>query len=66
VPILARVFGNSPDFWLNLQRRNDLWDAMHSPQELERIERAKPLKPLRDENDWLNGLSIEEHIICCW
>jgi plasmid maintenance system antidote protein VapI len=22
--ILARVFGNSPDFWLNVQRRNDL------------------------------------------
>jgi len=22
--ILARVFGNSPDFWLNVQRRSDL------------------------------------------
>ena len=31
--ILARVFGNSPDFWLNVQRRSDLWDAMHSPKE---------------------------------
>jgi antitoxin HigA-1 len=41
--ILARVFGNSPDFWLNMQRRNDLWDAMHSPRERARIERAKPL-----------------------
>lgn len=41
--ILARVFGNSPDFWLNTQRRNDLWDVMHSPRERERIERAKPL-----------------------
>lgn len=41
--ILARVFGNSPDFWLNTQRRCDLWDAMHSPRELERIERARPL-----------------------
>jgi addiction module HigA family antidote len=41
--ILARVFGNSPDFWLNVQRRNDLWDAMHSPRERARIERAKPL-----------------------
>jgi plasmid maintenance system antidote protein VapI len=26
------VFGNSPDFWLNVQRRSDLWEAMHSPQ----------------------------------
>ena len=43
--ILARVFGNSPDFWLNVQRRNDLWQAINSPRERERIERAKPLKP---------------------
>ena len=42
--ILSRVFGNSPDFWLNVQRRNDLWNAMHSPKERERIDRAKPLK----------------------
>ncbi|AYG64837.1 MULTISPECIES: HigA family addiction module antitoxin [Rhizobium] len=41
--ILARVFGNSPEFWLNVQRRNDLWDVMHSPHERERIERARPL-----------------------
>ena len=24
---LARLFGNSPEFWLNLQRSIDLWDA---------------------------------------
>jgi addiction module HigA family antidote len=41
--ILARVFGNSPDFWLNVQRRSDLWEAMNSPQEMARIERATPL-----------------------
>ena len=41
--ILARVFGNSPDFWLNVQRRSDLWEAMHSPRERERIKRARPL-----------------------
>ena len=41
--ILARVFGNSPDFWLNTQRRNDLWHVMHSPEQRERIERARPL-----------------------
>jgi plasmid maintenance system antidote protein VapI len=27
--ILARVFGNSPDFWLNVQRQNKLWAAVH-------------------------------------
>jgi len=43
--MLARVFGNSADFWLNLQRRNDLWEALHSPQRRQRIERAKRLRP---------------------
>jgi plasmid maintenance system antidote protein VapI len=42
--ILARVFGNSADFWLNVQRRTDLWETMNSPQERERIARARSLK----------------------
>ena len=42
--ILSRVFGNSPVFWLNIQRRSDLWEALHSPKERQRIERAKPLR----------------------
>ncbi|HVZ69070.1 MAG TPA: HigA family addiction module antitoxin [Rhizomicrobium sp.] len=42
--ILARVFGNSPEFWLNVQRRNDLWTATNDPRERRRIARAKPLK----------------------
>lgn len=42
--ILARVFGNSPDFWLNVQRRNELWQAMHDPRDQARIQRAKPLR----------------------
>src|ERR1700688_3827140 len=41
--ILARVFGNGPDFWLNVQRRSDLWKAMNSPRERKRIKRARPL-----------------------
>ncbi len=41
--ILARVFGNTPDFWLNLQRRTDLWAALHSPRERQRIARARPI-----------------------
>ena len=41
--ILARVFGNSAEFWLNVQRRNDLWEAMNNPKERERIKRARPL-----------------------
>jgi addiction module HigA family antidote len=41
--ILARVFGNSAEFWLNVQRRSDLWEAMNSPAEKARVERARPL-----------------------
>ena len=41
--ILARVFGNSPDFWMNVQHRSELWEAMHDPKEQVRIGRAKPL-----------------------
>ena len=39
--ILARVFGNTADFWLNIQRRVDLWHALNSPERRERIERAR-------------------------
>jgi plasmid maintenance system antidote protein VapI len=42
--ILARVFGTSPDFWLNVQRRSDLWEVMNTPKERERVERARPLQ----------------------
>jgi antitoxin HigA-1 len=42
--MLARVFGNTADFWLNVQRRNDLWKALHSPERRQRIERARPVR----------------------
>jgi antitoxin HigA-1 len=42
--MLARAFGNSADFWLNVQRRNDLWEALHSPRRRRRIERARPVR----------------------
>ncbi len=42
--ILARVFGNTPDFWLNTQRRTDLWQALNDPDQRHRIDRARPLQ----------------------
>jgi plasmid maintenance system antidote protein VapI len=42
--MLARVFGNTPEFWLSIQRRTDLWDALHTPARRERIERAKSVE----------------------
>lgn len=41
--ILARVFRNSADFWLNTQRRTDLWEALNTPRRAERIARALPI-----------------------
>ncbi|MEX0774522.1 MAG: HigA family addiction module antitoxin [Phycisphaeraceae bacterium] len=38
---LARLFGNSPEFWLNAQRALDIWDAAQS-LEME-VARIKPL-----------------------
>lgn len=42
--ILGRVFGNTPEFWLNTQRHTDLWEALHTPKRLLRIQRGKPIR----------------------
>jgi antitoxin HigA-1 len=42
--MLARVFGNSPNFWLNVQRRMELWEALHTPKRRQRIEQARALQ----------------------
>jgi addiction module HigA family antidote len=39
---LSRLFGNSPEFWLNLQRAVDLWDAEASIKD--EVRRIKPLR----------------------
>jgi addiction module HigA family antidote len=41
--MLARVFGNTPDFWLNVQRLNEIWAALNDPKRRQRIERARRL-----------------------
>lgn len=38
---LARLFGNSPEFWLNAQRTLDLWEAAQAIQQ--DVIRIKPL-----------------------
>ena len=36
---LSRLFGNSPEFWLNAQRAVDLWDAeQEAGPEIKRVE----------------------------
>jgi addiction module HigA family antidote len=39
---LARLFGNTAEFWLNAQRAVDLWDAAQTIQA--EVERIKPLR----------------------
>ena len=41
--MLAIVFGNTADFWLKLQQRNDIWKALNTPKRRARIEKAKPI-----------------------
>jgi len=38
---LGRLFGNSPEFWLNAQRAVDLWDAAEAIKK--EVARIKPL-----------------------
>ena len=38
---LARLFGTSPQYWLNLQRNVDLWDSLDLQRDS--IERIQPL-----------------------
>jgi len=42
--MLAKVFGNTPNFWLNLQQRNDIWTALHSTKRMAKIERVMPIR----------------------
>jgi addiction module HigA family antidote len=44
---LARFFGNSADFWINLQTRWDLYNAQEKEQaELDDIQEFHPLKKM--------------------
>jgi addiction module HigA family antidote len=39
---LAKLFGTSPEFWLNGQRNWDLWQAMHS-EEIKVLDTIEPV-----------------------
>ena len=41
--MLATVFGNTAEFWLNLQQRNEMWKALNTTRRRARIEKAKPI-----------------------
>ena len=39
---LSRAFDTTPDFWLNLQKNRDLWQAEHASDEWQQV---RPLSP---------------------
>jgi len=39
--MLSRLFGNSPEFWLNTQSEVDLWEA--KKRQIKRLRRIQPL-----------------------
>ncbi len=39
--MLSRLFGNSPEFWLNAQREVDLWEAKRRQEK--KLKRIQPL-----------------------
>ena len=40
---LARLFGTTPDVWLNLQLACDMWDTLHAPGAGD-IDKIEPVK----------------------
>ena len=55
--MLGKVFGNSAEFWLNLQKRNDLWNATHSKKSLARINKARPITPVGKQGAPLEAMN---------
>ena len=54
---LSRYFGNSPDFWLNGQRRWDLYHAQRADSEI--LNRIKPLaRESFPETEELDGAAV--------
>ena len=43
---LARLFGNTPQFWMKLQLKTDLWEALHNNPKEDEYESIQPLSAL--------------------
>ena len=51
---LSRAFDTTPDFWLNLQKNYDLWQAEMGSQEWKKV-KPFPKKMLHHHNSPLNS-----------
>jgi addiction module HigA family antidote len=48
----AKLFNISPDYWLNLQTKIDLWMELHKKGEREVIRKIKPLESIYDDCEY--------------
>ena len=51
---LSRAFDTTPDFWMNLQKNFDLWQAQTESQEWKKV-KPFPQKLLHDHHSSLNS-----------
>ena len=59
---LARLFGNSPEFWLNAQRAVDLWDATQAERFWLNLQNEIDVRNRRDElNEELEAIQPVAH-----
>lgn len=54
--MLATVFGNTPEFWLNTQQRNDVWHVLNTKRRAQRVHNAKPLPAKRKRAALQSGI----------
>lgn len=48
--MLSKVFNTSPQFWLNLQLDNQLWETLHNPRKQAKFKRVVNVNQIRDAN----------------
>jgi plasmid maintenance system antidote protein VapI len=46
--MLSKVFNNTPQFWLNLQMDNQLWETLHNPRKKLKFKRVKSVNDIHD------------------
>jgi antitoxin HigA-1 len=45
--MLSKVFNTSPQFWLNLQIDNQLWETLHDPRKQSKFKRVLKVNRIR-------------------
>ncbi len=45
--MLSKVFNNSPEFWLNMQIDNQLWETLHNPRKKQKFKRVRSVEHIR-------------------